>query len=343
MNFDESDKEDCLSSEWVTSTVEFIKFNPDWDKTVGFRVGDTATEGSECPDGYWMCSNGEKCIYDSWVCDVFTDCYDGSDETNCPESATEGSECPDGYWMCSNGEQCIDDSWVCDGYTNCYDGSDEFETNCPVSDCGYGYWMCSNYEQCIPDSYVCDGETNCYDGSDELNCPTTDPGCWYCSNLTETPAVIWGGDSQDKTQTSWTIIGIVILIAALLLVAVVLCICKKVSRQHVMEQHTVRPTNLPIVVPVQLQPAINVREEPLSSDPSLPNVAVDNDQYVPSYEELMGYPVGPPIVVPVQLQPAINMREEPLSSDPTLSNVAVDNDQYVPSYEEVMDYPAGSR
>ncbi|XP_063681810.1 deleted in malignant brain tumors 1 protein-like isoform X2 [Bolinopsis microptera] len=41
MNFDESDEEDCLSSEWVTSTVEFIKFNPDWDKTVGFRVGDT--------------------------------------------------------------------------------------------------------------------------------------------------------------------------------------------------------------------------------------------------------------------------------------------------------------
>ena len=37
LKFAESLKPDCQSSQWTSSTVEFIKFNPDWDKTVAIR------------------------------------------------------------------------------------------------------------------------------------------------------------------------------------------------------------------------------------------------------------------------------------------------------------------
>ena len=37
LKFAESPKPECQSSQWISSTVEFIKFNPDWDKTVAIR------------------------------------------------------------------------------------------------------------------------------------------------------------------------------------------------------------------------------------------------------------------------------------------------------------------
>ncbi|XP_063692145.1 very low-density lipoprotein receptor-like isoform X2 [Bolinopsis microptera] len=47
-----------------------------------------------CPKGYWKCSNGWQCIKDSWRCDVYTHCYDGSDETNCPEPGPASQRVP---------------------------------------------------------------------------------------------------------------------------------------------------------------------------------------------------------------------------------------------------------
>ena len=37
LKFAESLKPQCQSSQWTSSTVEFIKFNPDWDRTVAIR------------------------------------------------------------------------------------------------------------------------------------------------------------------------------------------------------------------------------------------------------------------------------------------------------------------
>ena len=37
LKFAESPKPECNSSKWISSTVEFIKFNLDWDKTVAIR------------------------------------------------------------------------------------------------------------------------------------------------------------------------------------------------------------------------------------------------------------------------------------------------------------------
>ena len=39
-----------------------------------------STAAMGCQDGRFQCTNGQ-CIYDSHVCDGYTDCTDGSDET----------------------------------------------------------------------------------------------------------------------------------------------------------------------------------------------------------------------------------------------------------------------
>ncbi|XP_063684353.1 sushi, von Willebrand factor type A, EGF and pentraxin domain-containing protein 1-like [Bolinopsis microptera] len=56
MNFAESGQ--CSSSEWVTSTVEFIKFNSDWDKSVGLRFGQWV---SECQAGKFSAAGSATC------------------------------------------------------------------------------------------------------------------------------------------------------------------------------------------------------------------------------------------------------------------------------------------
>lgn len=36
-----------------------------------------------CPNNEFLCSNGEQCIPNGWVCDRAKDCSDGSDEVGC--------------------------------------------------------------------------------------------------------------------------------------------------------------------------------------------------------------------------------------------------------------------
>ena len=38
--------------------------------------------GTGCDDGEFTCSNGD-CISETFVCDEYQDCEDGSDEFNC--------------------------------------------------------------------------------------------------------------------------------------------------------------------------------------------------------------------------------------------------------------------
>ena len=74
-------------------------------------------KGPTCQSGAFLCDDG-GCISKYWVCDAFTDCFDGTDE----DEATCGI-CPYKF-LCSNG-RCIDLEDVCDGTNNCEDNSDE--------------------------------------------------------------------------------------------------------------------------------------------------------------------------------------------------------------------------
>ncbi|MBI2898498.1 MAG: LDL receptor domain-containing protein [Deltaproteobacteria bacterium] len=68
------------------------------------------------PSGQFECGDG-ACISDSWVCDDFTDCDDGSDEAGC-------DTCLPGDFQCDDGS-CIPGAWECDFIVDCDDGSDE--------------------------------------------------------------------------------------------------------------------------------------------------------------------------------------------------------------------------
>lgn len=76
-----------------------------------FRVAkQCSADEFRCPDN--------SCISVNRKCDGRRDCYDGSDEENCPQS------CPSYEFNCGDGH-CLSRDLVCDRKRDCRDGRDE--------------------------------------------------------------------------------------------------------------------------------------------------------------------------------------------------------------------------
>ncbi|RZC32195.1 low-density lipoprotein receptor-related protein 6, partial [Asbolus verrucosus] len=116
----------------------------------------TCSPLQDCGPNHFTCvsvpADNENCIPITWRCDNQKDCFDGSDELDCPECQSDQFKCKD--------NKCIGLVNVCDGVPHCADKSDE--ENCCKDD-----FQCPNVQECLPQNLVCDKIEHCPDGSDE--------------------------------------------------------------------------------------------------------------------------------------------------------------------------------
>ncbi|XP_059831423.1 low-density lipoprotein receptor class A domain-containing protein 3 isoform X5 [Hypanus sabinus] len=118
--------------------------------------------------GNFMCSDG-SCIPGAWECDGQPDCFDKSDEKECPRVK---SKCALTFYPCASGVHCIIGRFRCNGFEDCPDGSDE--ENCTANPllCSTVRFHCKN-GRCVDKSFLCDGVNNCQDNSDEDDCESS--------------------------------------------------------------------------------------------------------------------------------------------------------------------------
>lgn len=76
---------------------------------------------STCSPSAFTCAN-QRCVPASWRCDGHNDCFDNSDENNCPTNVP--GTCPANQFACAN-QRCIPHTWRCDTDNDCGDSSDE--------------------------------------------------------------------------------------------------------------------------------------------------------------------------------------------------------------------------
>ncbi|XP_077785226.1 low-density lipoprotein receptor class A domain-containing protein 3 isoform X3 [Podarcis muralis] len=133
--------------------------------------------------GNFMCSNG-RCIPGAWQCDGLPDCFDKSDEKECPKAK---SKCGSTFFPCASGIHCIIGRFRCNGFADCPDGSDE--ENCTANPliCSTDRFHCRN-GLCIDKSFMCDNQDNCHDNSDEDSCGNPS-GVWESSS--HQPQAVW--------------------------------------------------------------------------------------------------------------------------------------------------------
>jgi len=128
----------------------------------------TTGDNDACLEDEFRCADG-LCIPNIKYCDGLTNCFDNSDETNCPCDIQSGE-----YMHCGNSTSCIHVSKKCDGLFDCWDSSDEEGCFKDCRDDGEpspGYFRCnSGNKECVLNEKVCNNFRDCIDGSDEIDC-----------------------------------------------------------------------------------------------------------------------------------------------------------------------------
>ncbi|KFM60129.1 Atrial natriuretic peptide-converting enzyme, partial [Stegodyphus mimosarum] len=106
-----------FSVSWPDELVcDELPDSPDPEVCVGYeQMRSLEMSARTCVNGF-RCDR-TRCLPQSWVCDGFSDCTDGTDERNC-------SDCGPDQFYCGH-STCIDKSLVCDGIRDCPDGREE--------------------------------------------------------------------------------------------------------------------------------------------------------------------------------------------------------------------------
>ncbi|XP_072647234.1 low-density lipoprotein receptor class A domain-containing protein 3 isoform X1 [Canis lupus baileyi] len=162
--------------------------------------------------GNFMCGNG-RCIPGAWQCDGLPDCFDKSDEKECPKAK---SKCGPTFFPCASGIHCIIGRFQCNGFEDCPDGSDE--ENCTANPllCSTARYHCKN-GLCIDKSFICDGQNNCQDNSDEESCESSqEPGSGQVFVTSENQLVYYPSITYAIIGSSVIFVLVVALLALVL-------------------------------------------------------------------------------------------------------------------------------
>ncbi|XP_058439294.1 low-density lipoprotein receptor class A domain-containing protein 3 isoform X2 [Marmota monax] len=162
--------------------------------------------------GNFMCGNG-RCIPGAWQCDGLPDCFDKSDEKECPKAK---SKCGPTFFPCASGVHCIIGRFRCNGFEDCPDGSDE--ENCTANPllCSTARYHCRN-GLCIDKSFLCDGQNNCQDNSDEESCESSqEPGSGQVFVTSENQLVYYPSITYAIIGSSVIFVLVVALLALVL-------------------------------------------------------------------------------------------------------------------------------
>lgn len=129
---------------------------------------------STCAPNRFHCGSG-ACIINTWVCDGYADCPDGSDELGCPTSTTAASPVSREQIPTVDMNHLFSDTCVFFPFLTAANGSVTVApspTLPPPSPghCSPGQFPCHRPARCIPEWQRCDGQPHCQDGSDEAHC-----------------------------------------------------------------------------------------------------------------------------------------------------------------------------
>lgn len=80
---DGSDEDPDLCSSWLVTMCVYYwhEILNDYDNVDVITLC-IVLRTIRCPKDYWQCMNTSKCIMSAWVCDGYTHCRDGSDESS---------------------------------------------------------------------------------------------------------------------------------------------------------------------------------------------------------------------------------------------------------------------